>query len=118
MPYGPAATRPGTEFKAAALDSANAVRTIPFTASGADYLLELGNHYISPSLNGVRLRLTAHPSVYNSGTTYAAGDMCRDASYNAFLSIAGSNTGHTPATSPTWWLPIGGSSTEYPYEVL
>ena len=117
MPYGPATTRPGTEFKAAALDSANAVRTIPFTASGTDYLLELGNHYISPSLNGVRLRLTAHPSVYNSGTTYAAGDMCRDASYNAYISIAGSNTGNTPAASPTWWLPIGGSSTEYPYEV-
>lgn len=37
-----------------------------------------------------------------SGTTYAAGEMVSSAN-GLYVSRAGSNTGHAPATSPTWW---------------
>jgi hypothetical protein len=46
---------------------------------------------------------------YAAGTTYAAGDLCTDAGA-AYISLASSNTGHTPASSPTWWGALGGSS--------
>lgn len=43
---------------------------------------------------------------YASGTTYAAGDIVDDGSGGSgglYVSIRGSNTGHTPASSPLWW---------------
>jgi hypothetical protein len=49
-------------------------------------------------------------AAYNAGTTYASGDRVIVVSTNVHLvyeSVQNSNTGHTPATSPTWWLEIG-----------
>ena len=44
-------------------------------------------------------------SAYAAGTTYAAAAQVYDGLI-AYVSLAGSNTGHTPASSPTWWTPI------------
>lgn len=45
---------------------------------------------------------------YASGTTYAAGELV-DSSGISYMSIKGGNTGHTPASSPTWWARIDDS---------
>lgn len=45
-------------------------------------------------------------TIYNAGTTYAAGDMVLDPSdsYRPYTSQQGSNTGHTPGSDDgTWW---------------
>lgn len=44
-------------------------------------------------------------SAYAAGTTYAAGDKVL-ASSRAYISLVGSNIGHTPSTSPTYWRPL------------
>jgi len=41
------------------------------------------------------------PATYGGGT-YALGAYVTDAGIH-YVSLAGSNTGHTPATNPTWW---------------
>ena len=42
------------------------------------------------------------------GTTYAIGDrVIKTATHRIYESAAGSNIGHDPATSPTWWVDIG-----------
>jgi hypothetical protein len=45
---------------------------------------------------------------YAAGTTYAQGDMVSYSSAN-YLSLAGSNTGNTPSSSPTWWQSMAAS---------
>ena len=48
------------------------------------------------------------PANYAGGTTYAAGDFVTDsASMVVYMSLAASNTGNTPATSPLWWVAVG-----------
>lgn len=50
------------------------------------------------------------PAAYVSGTTYALGATVSDLSANLILvyqSLLAGNTGHTPASSPTWWKLIG-----------
>src|ERR1041384_592250 len=42
-----------------------------------------------------------HPA-YNSGTTYAINDPVDDG-LHSYRSLQNANTGHTPASSPTWW---------------
>lgn len=53
----------------------------------------------------------AVPAAYAGGTTYALGDRVSVAgtlgAYTVYESLAGSNTGHTPASSPTWWVAKG-----------
>ena len=41
-------------------------------------------------------------SAYSAGTTYAKGDVVKDVNI-VYRSLQGSNTAHTPASSPTWW---------------
>jgi hypothetical protein len=60
----------------------------------------------------VRLPLpqpTANPPAYAGGTTYTLGQQVWSAGV-AYQSLQNGNTGHTPASSPTWWvaLPIEG----------
>lgn len=45
-------------------------------------------------------------AAYNAGTTYAAAANVIYA-HRRYESLQASNTGHTPDTSPTWWLDIG-----------
>ena len=45
---------------------------------------------------------------YAAGTTYALGDrVIVPATHDVWESLAAGNTGHTPATSPTWWVRVG-----------
>lgn len=47
------------------------------------------------------------PSAYSGGTTYALGDRVSVVTgevYAVYESLQASNTGHTPASSPDWWL--------------
>lgn len=51
------------------------------------------------------------PAAYAGGTTYALDATASVAGaaglITVYKSLAGSNTGHTPASSPTWWAAIG-----------
>ena len=45
---------------------------------------------------------------YAAGTTHALGDrVIVPATHDVWESLAASNVGHTPATSPTWWVRVG-----------
>ena len=44
---------------------------------------------------------------YSAGTTYAALDLVSDSSGVAYVSVQSSNTGHTPASSPSYWATLG-----------
>lgn len=45
---------------------------------------------------------------YAAGTTYVLGDrVIVPATHDVWESLAASNTGNTPATSPTWWVRVG-----------
>jgi hypothetical protein len=48
------------------------------------------------------------PAAYNAGTTYASGAFVSVAGsaglITVYKSLQNSNTGHTPASSPSWWL--------------
>lgn len=51
------------------------------------------------------------PAAYAGGTTYAAGASVSVAgtfnSFDCYVSLQAANTGHTPASSPTWWAFAG-----------
>lgn len=52
-------------------------------------------------------------AAWSSGTTYALGDRVQvDAtdSHLIYESLQGSNTNHSPATSPTWWVEVGATN--------
>ena len=54
------------------------------------------------------------PSAYNAGTTYALGEIASVAAdFSVYESLAGSNTGNTPNSSPLWWRQIGYVETAY-----
>lgn len=58
----------------------------------------------------------AAPAAYAGGTTYALGDMVSVAAGNpisVYQSLQAANTGHTPASSPTWWVLIGTTYAAY-----
>lgn len=42
-------------------------------------------------------------TAYAGGTTYAADAVVYGSDGECYRSLAGSNTGHTPSSSPTWW---------------
>jgi len=54
-------------------------------------------------------RMTGHNHVsgseYSAVTTYAAGDQVFRRGVQ-FISLAASNTGNDPVSSPTWWMPV------------
>jgi hypothetical protein len=57
--------------------------------------------------------LETPPSAYNAGTTYADGNQVsvfsgtNNTTATMYESLAGSNTGNTPSSSPSWWKPLG-----------
>ena len=54
------------------------------------------------------------PAAYAGGTTYAADAIVSVAAdFTIYKSLVGSNTGHTPSTSPTWWEVVGPTETAY-----
>lgn len=47
-------------------------------------------------------------AAYAAGTTYALGArVIRTGTHRIYESLQNSNTGHTPESSPTWWLDVG-----------
>lgn len=47
-------------------------------------------------------------AAYAAGTTYAlAARVIRTSTHRIYESLQGSNTGHTPESSPAWWLDVG-----------
>lgn len=48
-------------------------------------------------------------AAYNGGTTYALANRVIY-NHNVYQSLAGSNIGHTPDTSPTWWVLVGATN--------
>lgn len=52
--------------------------------------------------HGIKALGTGQAKAYAAGTTYATGAVVRDANVT-YLSLVGSNTGNTPASSPTFW---------------
>ena len=67
------------------------------------------------TIDGAKLTSTtvpeATPSAYAGGTTYALGATASVATtangFDVYESLANSNTGHAPASSPTWWKKLG-----------
>lgn len=54
------------------------------------------------------------PAAYAGGTTYALGDIALVAAdFTIYESLAGTNLGHTPSSSPTWWRILGPTETAY-----
>jgi hypothetical protein len=50
-------------------------------------------------------------AAYAAGTTYALGDrVIVAADHRIYESLQASNTGHTPASSPTWWLDVSATN--------
>lgn len=50
-------------------------------------------------------------AAWSSGSTYADGDrVIVAASHEVYESLQGSNTNHTPSTSPDWWVLVGATN--------
>lgn len=79
--------------------------------------------YVLPPITMTTAKLTSStlvetaPAAYAGGTTYAINDTVSVAGAAGLLtvykSLQGSNTGHTPSSSPTWWENIGDTYQEY-----
>ncbi len=101
--YGTVENRPGTVFDVEVMDSSKYTRLVPFIFSqDLSYVLEFGEDYVRPLLNGAHIDLTG-ASPYAGGTTYAEGETVTDMGvvYRALQET----TGDTPASSPTFWNP-------------
>ena len=49
-----------------------------------------------------------------AGTTYTQGDEATDAG-QLYISLQSGNVGHVPASSPTWWQPVGSGGSQTPW---
>lgn len=54
----------------------------------------------------------ADHAAYSAATTYALGDrvIVTTGDHRIYESLQAGNVGHTPSTSPTWWLPISATN--------
>lgn len=76
---------------------------------------------IRPSLVDEAALITSNvvetaPAAYVAGTTYGVGDVVRVATgtaYAVYTSLQAANLGHTPATSPDWWMLSGATYATY-----
>jgi hypothetical protein len=111
QPFGGVIKRAGLEYVANTKGNGE-VRLIPFQFNvEQSYMLEFGNGYMRVIKDAAPVVLPSAPSAYAGGTTYAVGDHVADGGVN-YYSLQSSNTGHTPASSPTWWYPLTGSIVE------
>lgn len=112
MRQGGANNRPGTVFIEEVKDSSKVVRLIPFIFNADQtYILEFGDEYIRFYRNAAQI-VVAGVSAYGAGTPYVIGDLVLDVGINYYCIQAG--TGHTPASSSTFWYPLTGSTYEIP----
>lgn len=80
-----------------------AARLVPFVFSNGDcIMMEFGDFYVRFYRNRAPVNV-AGAAAYAGGTTYAKGAFVTSASIQ-YISLQDANTGHTPASSPTWWI--------------
>lgn len=61
----------------------------------------------------------ASEAAYNAGSTYALNDaVVVAADHRTYQSLQAGNIGHTPISSPTWWLDIGASNRWKMFDLL
>jgi hypothetical protein len=102
LPHGPAINRPGTQFVREVKSSATATRIIPFSYNNIQtFIIELGAGYFRWHTNAATLSYS-NGAAYAGGTTYAKGAIVLSVGIN-YYSLQDGNTGHTPASNPTWW---------------
>jgi hypothetical protein len=112
MRHGGASNRPGFEFIAEIKNSSNTVAIIPFIFnSDQTYVLEFGPSYMRVHRNGSPVEVSG-VSAYAGGTAYAIGALVSSSGVNYYCIQAG--TGHTPASSPTYWYALTGNIYEIP----
>lgn len=101
-PQGGVENRSGTRYVDTVINSARPMRLIPFTYSvDVSYVIVFNNDKIRFVRNGATVSYTT-TTAYGSGTVYALGALVLSGGIT-YRSLAGSNVGHTPADSPTWW---------------
>ena len=106
-PYGGVKNRAGSRYLGTVKDQTQRCRMIPFSFNTSQtYALEFGNLYMRVWSNGGPVYgLVTNLSAYQSGTTYAVGDIVK--SFNVpYQSLQAGNLAHTPASSPTYWAPM------------
>lgn len=84
-----------------------------FGDSRAQFFYSFGDAKFTSGLNNtlsvdIKIHTVLTPTVYAGGTTYASGDYVTSAGAT-YTSLQSGNTGHTPASSPTWWLVVSGT---------
>lgn len=105
--------RPGTKYINGIKDSSNKAYLAKFVFNyQQSFLLEFGNQYVR-FYNNYAYLSCGTPAAYNGGTTYAKGDLVVSGGIN-YYSKQSSNTGHTPASSPTWWYALTSDIYEIP----
>ncbi len=104
--YGTAENRPGSKYVATSYAPAAQNRLVKFVFNNqVAYLLEFVNGYAIPYRNGARISTVGAPA-YSGGTAYVLGNVVTSAGATYVCIQAG--TGHTPASSPTYWLVLAG----------
>jgi hypothetical protein len=104
-PYGGVENRPGFQF-ADTTGNAGIHRVIPFSYStDVSYVFVLGDRCIRVLSGGAAVVPTT--TAYAGGTTYALDQYVTSGGIT-YRSLQASNVGHTPASSPTWWVADSG----------
>ena len=111
-PYGGIENRPGFRYADDAGDTGQH-RLIPFVFSTETaYVLVLGAGYMRFIADGAPVLPNA--PAYAAGTTYALDAYVTSAGV-VYRSLQAGNVGHTPATSPTWWVADAGLQITTPW---
>lgn len=110
--HGGTQNRPGTKYICSTKTAANRVRLIPWEFnSDQTYVLEFGDYYIRFIRNGAQITVSG-VSAWDSGTTYAIGNLVSKSGVNYYAIATGSNK--DPATQTAYWYALTGSIYEIP----
>lgn len=111
-PYGGVENRTGLRFVADAQGALDH-RVVPFVYSTqVAYVLILGDRFIRFSSGGSEV--TPPTTAYNAGTTYALDQYVTSGGIT-YRSLQAGNVGHTPASSPLWWVADAGLQITSPW---
>ena len=100
-PQGPAENRPGFAFVKEVKDSTKAVRLMSFTFSTVQTMvIEMGDQYFRFHTQGATLNYS-NGAAWNSGTSYAVGDIALYNGVNYYAKTAHSNS--QPPNATNWY---------------
>lgn len=109
---GGLANRPGLQYICEVKTSANSTRLIPFIFnSDQTYALEFGDEYMRVIRNGAQVDVSG-VSAWDSGTTYATGNLVSKSGVNYYAKQASTNK--DPATETDYWYALTGVIYEMP----